>query len=191
MNFEYILKSSQNPLEAKIFFNDMEVGEIKVGEDFKLFLISRDGSKWILDKKVYGEFRPFSVEVAKVEGGIRSGVVFTILEHIFKHNNRFYMMTNLPEGKKWSDSLTGPKYIGRLNNFPFTELKEIDQITMRKLRRFYRGVKVGEIACSDVHNIVMKINDELTDIGLILAACSYVIYSSDHMLKGLGHSDNK
>lgn len=185
MVLEYILKSSQNPLEAIIFHNNVKVGEIKVRDDFSVFLIDKGGNKWILDKKVYEEVRPFSIEVTKDEGGIKSDVVFTILEHLFKHKNSFYMLTNHPEGKKWSDSLTGPKYIGRLDNFPFSELREIDQITLRKLRRFYRGAMVGEITCSDIHDIVIKINDELIEIGLILAACSYVLYSSDHMLRGL------
>jgi hypothetical protein len=181
MALEYVVKRESNPLEAKIFSGNNEVGEIKM-EDYLTFrLISGDGREWNLTNKVHGEARPFSLTVAEAKGGHEGKVILTIKEHLFKYNNKFYMLTNQPEGKSWSESLTGPKYIGRLDNFPFSDLKEIDRNTMQKIRRFFRGTHVGEFSGLGVYGHRVKIGDELADIGLILAACSYILYSTAHI----------
>ena len=164
-------------MEAKIFSDNSEVGEIKMGSDFTFRLISKDGREWDLTNKVHGEARPFSLTVAEVKDH-KGKVVLTIKEHLFKHNNRFYMLTNHPEGKSWSESLTGPKYIGRLNNFPFSDIEEVDRDTMQKIRRYYRGTHVGEMSGLGLYGHSVKISDEIEDIGLILAACSYLLYST-------------
>ncbi len=164
-------------MEAKIFSGNSEVGEIKMGGDFTFRLISKDGREWDLTNKVHGEVRPFSLIVAEAKNH-KGKVVLRIKEHLFKHNNRFYMLTNHPEGKPWNESLTGPKYIGRLNNFPFSNVEEVDRDTMQKIRRFYRGTHVGEMSGLGLNGHRVKVSDELEDIGLILAACSYLLYST-------------
>jgi hypothetical protein len=54
------------------------------------------------------------------------------------------MLASTPEGRPLGEFLLGKRYICKLNNFPFTDLTEIDHETRSKLRRF-RGVQVGEL----------------------------------------------
>ncbi|MFL6510534.1 MAG: hypothetical protein ACJ700_05035, partial [Nitrososphaera sp.] len=103
----------------------------------------------------------------------------------FTHNGKFYMLANHPEGKSWNDYVNSPiRYISRLDNFPYSNVSEMEenkhhQSLRHKLKRF-RGVPVGEAsglgAAAEGHQV--KVNDELDDIGLFIAATSYLMYSS-------------
>jgi hypothetical protein len=172
---EYLIKG-EKPWEAKIFLNNELIAEIKKGKDLDFKLISKDGGQWIMTNKVHGEIRPFSMAVVleKTEGkeGPKEEVL-TIREHLFKHKGKFYMFTNHPEGKPWHEYLSGPRYISRLDNFPYRNLADIDHNIRHRLRRF-RGVQVGEASGLGMHRI--KVQKELDDIALLIAACSYLIY---------------
>jgi hypothetical protein len=143
-------------------------------------LLAKDGREWILTKSVRGKFRPFSISVIE-QGKDKDKAnieVLTIIEHIFKHGDKFYMLTNHPEGKHWNEYLSGPRYISRLDNFPYSDMHELDYHIKHKLRRF-RGIPVGEasgLGIQDGHRV--RINDELEDISLPLAVSSYLLYST-------------
>jgi hypothetical protein len=36
------------------------------------------------------------------------------------------MLTNHPEGKHWNEYLSGARYISRLDNFPYSDLADLD-----------------------------------------------------------------
>jgi hypothetical protein len=168
------------PGEAKIFLDDEEIAKIKNGEDRKSFkLISKDGSRWILTNNIHGEFRPFSITVLEQIKGKddASREVLTIREHLFKHREKFYMLTNHPEGKHWNEYLSGPRYISRLDNFPYSELAELDHHIRHRLRRF-RGIPVGEASGLGIDGHHVRVDKELEDIGLLIAASSYLLYST-------------
>jgi len=92
-----VIKGSKQG-KAKISLDGVQVAEIRKGENMTFKLVSMGGHEWTLTKKVHGEFRPFSISIFD-----QSKEVLTILEHLFKHKGRFYMLTNHPEGRHWND----------------------------------------------------------------------------------------
>ena len=69
--------------------------------------------------------RPFSISILEQnKGGKGVGAeVLTIREHLFKYRGQFYMLTeSFPEGRP-KQSLQGPRYISRLDNFPYLILQ--------------------------------------------------------------------
>ena len=176
LNLEYVI-SSTKPKEANISLNGTQIAKISKEGNLTLKLVDeRDGHEWILSSKVHGEFRPFSLSISEIKNGNVETEVLTIREHLFRHNGKFYMLTNHPEGKSWNDYLNSPRYISRLDNFPFRDLVEIDHHTRQRIKRF-RGVAVGEASGfgTDVHRI--KLSNELEEIGLLIAVASFVLYS--------------
>jgi hypothetical protein len=179
---EYVIIGPR-PWEAKIFLDHdhgEEIAEIKKGEDQKSFKLIKknDGHEWTLTKKVHGGFRPFSISVLNQnEDSDINKEVLTIREHLFKHDGKFYMLTNHPEGKHWNEYLSGIRHISRLDNFPYSDLKEIDHNTKHELLRF-RGVPVGEVSGLGIQGHHVKVDKELEVIGLQIAASSYLIYST-------------
>jgi hypothetical protein len=87
------------------------------------------------------------------------------------------MFTNHPEGRPWHQYLSGPRYISRLDNFPYSDLAEVDHHLKHRLKRF-RGVPVGEASGLGTHGHHVKVEKELEDVGLIIAASSYLLYST-------------
>ena len=87
------------------------------------------------------------------------------------------MLTNHPEGKHWNEYVSGIRYISRLDNFPYSDLREIDHHVKHELLRF-RGVSVGEVSGLGIQGHHVKLGKELEVIGLQLAASSYLIYST-------------
>ena len=171
------------PWEARVFLGKggAEIAEIKKGEDQKSFkLLANDGRKWIFTKNVRGKFRPFSISVIE-QGKDKDKAdieVLTIIEHIFKHRDKFYMLTNHPEGRHWNEYLRGLRYISRLDNFPYSDIHELDYHIKHVLRRF-RGIQVGEASGLGIHEgHRVKIDDELKDISLPIAVSSYLLYST-------------
>ena len=138
MNSEYVIKGPR-PGQAKIFLDGEEIGEINKGDDPATFKLgTKDGREWILTNNVHGKLRPFSISVFqqnKIKDDSNKEVL-TIREHLFKHNGEFYMLTNHPEGRHWNEYLRGPRYISRLDNFPYSDLTELDHHIRHRLRRF-------------------------------------------------------
>jgi hypothetical protein len=153
----------------------------------------------VLTNKIDGQHRRFSFSVREAEkkelkagerrgkegGGEEGNPLLIIHDNIFMHNGKFYMLANHPEGKSWHNHVNSPvRYISRLDNFPYSNISDLDenkhhQNLRHKLKRF-RGVPVGEASglgtTPEGHHV--KVNDELNDIGLFLAAVSYLIYAS-------------
>lgn len=192
MTSEFIVKKAPTLLGAKIFSEDgKEIAEIEKGREeqqleYRLLSKRGDNHEWVLTNKIDGEHKPFSFSVMEAEK--QKGQTDTILivrDNIFKFNGKFYMLANHPEGKSWHNHVNSSvRYISRLDNFPYSDVSEMDankhhQNLRQKLKRF-RGVPVGESsglgATPEGHHV--KLNDELDNIGLFLAAISYLIYAS-------------
>jgi hypothetical protein len=189
---EFTVKKGPTQWDAKIFSeNGKEIAKIEKGKEeqleFRLFS-KKDNHEWALTNKIDGEHSRFSFSVKEIEkqGGRREkDALLTVRDNIFKYNGNFYMIANYPEGKSWHNHVTSPvRYISRLDNFPYSDVSEMEenkhhQNLRQKLKRF-RGVPVGEASGLGVtpegHHV--KVNDELDDIGLFLAAISYLIYAS-------------
>ena len=193
MNNELIVKrDGPKPWDAKVFdSNGEEVARIIKGEGLTLKLHTNSGDEWLISNNVNGRARAFSrsfLKSNKDDNTIMTSPdarinTLTILDNIFKHNGKFYMLANHPEGKKWQDHVSSAKrYISRLDNFPYSDLAEVerhDQSLRQKLKR-YRGVPVGEASglgkSEQGHRVI--VNKELGDIALPLAVASYLMYSS-------------
>jgi hypothetical protein len=180
LDSEYVIKGAK-PWEAKIYSDDEEIAEIKKGDGPTFKLISKDGREWTLSNKVHEEMRPFSITVRQDQNKGKTDStkdVLTIREHLFKYKDKVYMFTNHPEGRPWHQYLSSPvRYISRLDNFPYSDLVEIDHHLKHRLKRF-RGVPVGEASGLGTHGHHVKVEKELEDIGLIIAASSYLLYST-------------
>jgi hypothetical protein len=201
LSSEFTIRRGPTQWDARIFSeNGEEIAEIIKGEGLEFKLISqKDNRKWVLTNKIDDQHRRFSFSVREVEAkevndaGERRGKekekegnpLLIIRDNIFTHNGKFYMLANHPEGKSWHNYVNSPvRYISRLDNFPYSTVSEMDenkhhQNLRHKLKRF-RGVPVGEAsglgATPEGHHV--KVNDELDDIGLFLAATSYLMYAS-------------
>lgn len=190
---EFVVRKGPKQWDAKIFSGEDEIAEIKKGEGPGFRLVRhKDGIEWLLTNKVHGEYRPFSFSVRKSRKKTQSPrstdydlgeEVFVIRDQLFKHNGKFYMLANHPEDKFWHEYVSSSvKYIGRLDDFPYSELSEVDHqdYTLRdKIKRF-RGKLVGEASGlgmgPDGHRV--KLESELEDVGLFIAAISYLLYAS-------------
>jgi hypothetical protein len=180
LDSEYLITGT-TPWEADIFSGGKKIAEIRKGKDQAFRLIDkRNSHEWILTNKVHGEIRPFSISIFEQEGGKKEPgrEVLTIRDHLFKYRDKIYMLTNHPEGRPWQEYLSGPRYISRLDNFPYTDIAEIDNHTKHRLRRF-RGVPVGKATGLGIHDgHRVKVDKELDDIGLFIASASFLIYSA-------------
>ena len=190
MTSRFTVKKGPTQWEARIFSEDgreEEVAEIKkgVGPEFRMHS-KKDNREWVLSNRIDGEHMRFSFSVREVkneEKGESPPPLLMIRDNIFRHNGKFYMLANHPEGKSWQNYVNNPvRYISRLDNFP--DQSEMDknkhhQHLRQKVKRF-RGVPVGEAsglgAAPEGHSVV--VNDELDDIGLFIAATSYLMYAT-------------
>jgi hypothetical protein len=179
---DYIVKAADRPRGAAIYVDGKEVAEMLTRHDLGHVMTSKDGDEWALTARVNGEIRPFSMTVKQLKArdghnAAPGATVLTVRYHVFSHDNRFYMFGAAPEGRPLREFLVGKKYICRLDNFPFTDLTEIDLETMEKLRRF-RGAPVGEYEGLGKEGQRVRISDELEDISLPLVASCYLLYST-------------
>ena len=192
----FTVRRGSTQWDARIFSeNGEEVAQIIKGEGLEFKLISQKGNReWLLTNKIDGQHSRFSFSVREAEkkganvperGGKEGHALLMIHDNIFMHKGNFYMLANHPEGDSWHNYVNSPvRYISRLDNFPYSNIWEMDenkhhQNLRQKLKRF-RGVPVGEAsglgATPEGHHV--KVNDELDDIGLFLAATSYLMYAS-------------
>jgi hypothetical protein len=65
-----------------------------------------------------------------------------------------------------------------LDNFPFSELSDVDYETRSKLISKFRGAPVGELDGLGKEGHHLRFFNELEDIGLPLAASCYLLYST-------------
>jgi hypothetical protein len=193
MSSEFVIKKRPNESEAIIFLGKDKIAKIKKHEGFTFKLISyKDKEEWVLSNVVHGQRRPFSYAVLKNmqkspddEGKeIQTGQeVFVIREQLFKHNGKFYMLASHPEGKSWTEYVNSSiRYVSRLDNFPYSDLSDIDHEHYKlrhKIKRF-RGTSVGEATGlgQDEGGHRLRLDNELADIGLFIAAISYLLYAS-------------
>ncbi len=183
MSIDYVVKQEKSPREAKVFENGKEAGQLRNEGKGAFELVSNDNRVWILTNKVDGEFRPFSMIVRPKASGTAHSIkqeepcTLKIRDHLFHHNGNFYMFGSIPEGKPYKEFIIGRRFICRLTNFPFSDIDEIDVETRSRLR-ILRGLPVGEMYGIGSAGFHVQIENELDDIGLPLAASSYLIYST-------------
>ncbi|MDA4117104.1 MAG: hypothetical protein OK455_02040 [Thaumarchaeota archaeon] len=179
---DYIVKAADRPGGASIYINGKEVAEMRTRHDLSHVLATKDGNEWALTARVNGDIIPFSMTVKRLKArdahdAALGTIVLTVRYHVFLHKGKFYMFGAAPEGRPLREFLVGKKFICRLDNFPFSDLTEIDLETMERLRRF-RGVPVGEYEGLGKEGHRVRISEELEDIGLPLAASCYLLYST-------------
>lgn len=177
MGAEFLIQESGSPGQVSVKSEGRQVGEIRP-EDAKTYTLNAsDGRSWTLSPRVHGEVRPFSMTVARAEGGRTGDAILTIRNHLFLHGRRFYLVGGIPRERAARDFLHGTRFICRLDNFPFSNLVDVDHETWSRLRRF-RGEPVGEFEGLGKGGHTVKIAAELSEIGLPLAAACYMLYSS-------------
>ena len=193
MSSEFVIKKRPKEPEAIIFLGKDRIAKIEKHEGFTFKLITyKDKQEWVLSNLVQGERRPFSYAVLKNvqkvpdDGGKEIQTVqevFVVREQLFTHNGKFYMLASHPEGESWADYINSSiRYVSRLDNFPYSNLSDIDHEHYKlrhKIKRF-RGTPVGEAMGlgQDEGGHHLRLDSELAEIGLFIAAISYLLYAS-------------
>ena len=170
------MKRTGDPSEAEIRQAGQLVAYLDRDNDKPQSLLRlQDDSKRIyrLDPRVDGVISPFSSEISD-DGG---DILLKIKSGVFSYNGKIYVFKSLPEGKSMKGHLSGSKHIIRLENFPYHKVDDIDRETRERLYR-HRGVDVGQLSGFGKLGHKVTIGDELRDIGLQLAAASYLMYST-------------
>jgi hypothetical protein len=161
------------PEVARIFSKQQQIGELRnVAKG--LFRLTDEAKSWLLNRKIDGTLLPFSMLISEERD---SKEILKVKDHLFPYNAYFYMIGGIPESQNPKDHLRGYKYIIRITNFPHTQHEQIDEETLSRLKR-HRGVPVGRIHGLGSKGFYLKIEDELKDIGLPLAAATYLMYST-------------
>ena len=193
MSSEFVIKKRPKESEAIIYLGKDKIAKIEKHEGFTFKLITyKDKQEWVLSNLVHGQRRPFSYAVLKTvqktpdDRGeeIQTGQeVFVVREQLFKHNGKFYMLASHPEGESWADYVnSSTRYVSRLDSFPYSKLSDIDHEHYKlrhKIKRF-RGKPVGEATGlgQDEGGHHLRLDNELAEIGLFIAAISYLLYAS-------------
>ena len=145
------------------------------GEGEALFrLESAAGEGWLLNPRVHGEIRPFSMAVTKSSP---KEPVLTIRNHVFFHDGKAYILTAIPADVHPAEHVLGRRHVSRLDKFPFSRLEDVDLQTWGRLR-LLRGVSVGTIDGLGTDEFRVDLSEELQDVGLPLSAASYLLYST-------------
>jgi hypothetical protein len=183
MGTEYVIVHSEGK-SAKILQDNKERGMLKKTDSHGIFDLESKGEatqkeNWKLTSKVDGEVRPFSIVCYKVGSKGHEELDLKIKDHIFSHGNDFYSIGEaVPVGASPRDSISGSKFICRLVNFPFSKIEDVDWETKHRMKR-HRGIPVGEIHGLGADGYHVKIyGNELSDIGLPLAASTYLLYTT-------------
>lgn len=191
---ELVVRKKQGEPQAKVFSGNREIATIKKGEGMSFRLINNEqGREWILTNMVHGERRPFSFSVLDAKNNIHTAgldsnektqdEIFVVRDQLFNHNGRFYMLASHPSGKSWKEYVNSSiRYISRLDDFPYVNLSQVDHENYKlrhKIKRL-RGTAVGEasgLAIEESGHRVL-VDKELNDIGLFIAAISYLLYAA-------------
>jgi hypothetical protein len=193
LSSEFVIKKGPKQWEAKIFSGKEEIAEIKKGEGLSFKLARpKDKMEWVLTNLVDGEHRPFSFSVRKAAKKTTSPYtdsndlrdeIFVIHDQLFKHNGKFYMLASHPDDRSWNEYVNSSiRYICRLDDFPYSELSEVDfhHYTLRDKIKRLRGKAVGEASGLGIeergHRV--RLDSELENVGLFIAAISYLLYAS-------------
>ena len=172
---DYAVRRVGRTSDADISSGGMRVATLRGEGNQRFRLDSTAKESWVLDPRVHGEIRPFSMNVT-VSGSPREPVL-TIRNHVFFHNAKAYMLTAIPEDVHPAEHVLGTRHVSRLDKFPFARLEDVDLQTWGRLRR-HRGVSVGTIGGLGLDEFRVTLSEELQDIGLQLSAASYLLYST-------------
>lgn len=172
---QYAVRSSGGPPDASIWKGGEEVATIR-REGRLLFRLESSAKEiWMLDPRVHGEVRPFSMKVTA--SGTGGEPVLTIRNHVFFHSGRAYILTAVPADVHPAEHTLGKRHVSRLDRFPFSRLEDIDLQTWGRLR-LNRGVSVGTMEGLGADEFRISLSEELQGVGLPLAAASYLLYST-------------
>ena len=171
---EYAVRRGGKTSDASVSLGGERVATLRGGENLQFRLDSSTGS-WVLDPRVHGEVRPFSMNVTAV--GPSREPVLTIRNHVFFHDAKAHMLTAIPAEVHPAEHVFGARHINRLERFPFTRLEDVDLQTWGRLRGL-RGISVGTIDGLGLEEFRVTLSPELQDIGLQLSAASYLLYST-------------
>ena len=148
MTSEFTIKKEPTQWEAKLFSeDDEEVAEIEkrggYQSEFRLLSKKRITSNgYSLTKLMVNTAILFLYKGSRKQERQEKGALLTVRDNIFKHNGKFYMLANHPEGKSWHNYANSPiRYISRLDNFPYSDVtekdeKKRDQNLRQNLKRF-------------------------------------------------------
>ena len=170
---EYEVTRTGRVSDAAVRADGANVGSIHAKGE-RVFMLESNRGSWLLDPRVHGEIRPFSMRISGIG---TSAPDLTIRNGVFFHDSRTYMMTGIPEDVHPKEHLLGRRYISRLDNFPFSDLEGIDHETWGRLKR-HRGVTVGTMERLRLDKLKVELAGELEDIGLPLSATAYLLYST-------------
>ncbi len=183
MSVEYVVTQPVSTVEATILQSQREVGHLSPEGKGLFKLLGNENQSWMLCNRVNGEVRPFSMAVVSgidkdlALNASEEEYVLKIKDSLFQHSGSFYWFGGIPEGRPVKAHLIGSKIICRLVNFPFSNVDDVDEETKHQLKR-YRGIYVGDFFGLGSSGFHLKLNNELKDIGLPLAASSYLLYST-------------
>jgi hypothetical protein len=175
MLLRFIIRANGGTKNAIVESEGKKVADLRRGQYTQFSLESELGRNWVLDPRVHGEIRPFSMVV--VLPGQPDAPVLTIRNHVFFHRSKAYLLTGIPEDVRPGEHLLGKRHVSRLDSFPFTKLEDIDLETWGRLRR-NRGASVGTIDGVGQESFRVELSPELEDIGLPLAAAAYLLYTT-------------
>jgi hypothetical protein len=161
-----------------MILDEETVAELRKVDD-GVFIVSGRSRQWLLSKKTNQDMRPFSMVIFASDANDQSkrSKVLEISDHFFFFQGHFYVFGGIPAGRVPKDHLLGAKFICRLDNFPFSHLDEIDDLTKSRLKR-HRGKEVGEFSGLGSQGFHVRLAHEFDDADLPLAAAAYLMYSS-------------
>jgi hypothetical protein len=175
MTAEFVVKRTGGASDAVVYGEGITLATLHGDGALQFKLSSQAGGNWSLDPRVNGEIRPFSMNVTFTGGSGKP--VLTIMNHIFFHNAKAYMLTGVPQDIHPAEHILGKRHVNRLDRFPFSSLEEIDRETWGRMGR-QRGVSVGTMEGLGLNGFKVELNPELQDIGLPLSAAAYLLYST-------------
>ena len=177
LQLDYLVKSLGGGRGTAIFAGEGEVARLTRESESGLFTLeAKDGKRvWVLDPRVNGEVRPFSLMATRV-GEEKEEPELVIRNHLFEYRGKHYLFAGVPEGRPLGDLLSGKRYICRLDALESLH-GDIDHMTWHSLRRI-RGPVVGELDGVGAMGHHVLLSRELEPIGLLLSAASYIMYST-------------
>ena len=157
----YAVKRTGRTSDAVINQSGKVVATLRGGGGLLFNLESSAGEGWVLNPRVHGEIRPFSMVVTASRPSDEP--VLTIKNHVFFHNGQAYILTGIPEDVHPAEHTLGKRHVSRLDKFPFSRLEDIDLQTWGRLR-LHRGVSVGTIDGLGVNEFRVALAVELQDV---------------------------